>query len=106
MQDADIKIPDTFPGSPYIHGSDVIARLMFIDHDPRFSKYPLRDMGPHMTAQDAMENSCAYVRASADSMAIELDDFCQTIGGHIHMALVTRDEGFQWISGFEPGVSD
>jgi len=105
LQEPEIREPPLSPGYLFVWGSDVVARLLFQDEDPRFSRYVVRRVHPHnMTVQDVVERACAYIEACSDPLAIDLDSFCSTIGGHIHIATITREEGFQWIPGFSPLV--
>jgi len=43
-----------------------------------------------------------YIRACRTSEALQIDEKCAEIGGHIHAATVTPKEGFRWVAGFEP----
>lgn len=101
LQEPEIREPQLYPGHQTIYGSDVVARLLFVDEDPRFSRYRGRRIfAPEMTVMDAVERSIAYISACSDPVALELDEFCRTIGGHVHIATVKLDEGFQWLPGF------
>jgi hypothetical protein len=46
-------------------------------------------------ASDAVEAAQSYIAACSTPAAAILDSFCKTIGGHIHIATLTREE-FKW----------
>jgi hypothetical protein len=93
----------TPPRNPLLSGS-AIAELMYGKNDPRFAKY-VRPITRTGTLKEAEEYAKNYIEACSDPIAAEIDPACHGIGGHIHMATLTRQEGFRWISGFEPKVS-
>jgi len=93
----------TPPQNPLLSGS-AIAELMYGRRDPRFAKY-FRAISRTGTLKEAEEYARNYIEACSDPIAAEVDPACRGIGGHIHMATLTRQEGFSWISGFEPSES-
>ncbi len=68
-----------------------------------FSKYRtevlLIDPPPFdTTIEEAAAIAKTHILACCDPAAIEYDKtFCAGIGGQIHIAKVTRSDGFQWI---------
>jgi hypothetical protein len=56
----------------------------------------------NMALQEAITVAHNRVRAQRDPIAVELDQVCRGIGGHIHIATVTPAFGFAWVKGFEP----
>ena len=90
----------TPPQNPLLSGS-AIAELMYGKRDPRFARY-FRNLSRDGTLKDAEEYARNYIEACSDPIAADIDPACGGIGGHIHMATVTKQEGFNWIPGFEP----
>jgi hypothetical protein len=58
-----------------------------VDH--RISRYANRNL-------DQLGTAVNFVEACRDPVAVEIDPFCQIIGGHIHAAELT-DNGFKWL---------
>jgi hypothetical protein len=50
-------------------------------------------------AQNMVER---YIKACSSPEAREMDDSCNGIGGHIHVARITQTVGFRWVLGREP----
>jgi hypothetical protein len=97
--DPHIKNPDEV-----IRGSRIVGKLIESE-DPRFAKY-YAPLSADPTALEVIEYSKKYIEAHADPAAIEIDPtVCSAIGGHIHIATITRSDGFRWVQGFQP-VSD
>jgi hypothetical protein len=87
---------------PIIYGSPIITNALFgLMPDARFAQYFVRWTSP-LQVETVKQISRSYIDACAVPLAIELDDFCLSIGGHLHAATVTRDAGFQWLPGFAP----
>jgi hypothetical protein len=65
---------------------------------------PIPELATHksMTAIIQTFTFDGYIAACSDPIALELDEFCHTIGGHIHVATVTPDHGFRWVPGLGP----
>jgi hypothetical protein len=85
---------------PIIYGSAEIARRIFKTDDPKLSSY--RVMGfrdsKQPTLSDGIEAMKNYVRACCDPEIARLDpEICATIGGRIHSAIVTPNDGFSWV---------
>jgi hypothetical protein len=80
---------------PTIHsvGSEVLANMMYYEAaivDPRLANYK---KGPN---DGVLEYITSYIKACSDPIALEIDPVCNTIGGHIHAAEVTRN-GLKWL---------
>jgi hypothetical protein len=88
-------------GRPQIHNHSLYYGYQTVYGSEFVSNSMRRDVGDR-TIRHAVERSCEYIRACADSGNIEADRFCLAIGGRIHITTVTRDVGFQWVPGFEP----
>ena len=83
-----------------IYGSTKIAHALYNTTDPRFDKYRLPPLGPNgrISLETGVSLVQNYFRACADPVAFELDpQSCSAIGGHIHIARVTPQAGFEWI---------
>jgi hypothetical protein len=93
----------------WFSGSPAVLSLLFDSDDPRFSEYrtdackrvAAREMHPEMrvTLSDAIEAGRKSIEACSRSspMALEIDkEFCEGIGGHIHVATITPEGGFDW----------
>jgi hypothetical protein len=57
-----------------------------------------------MTIEKAIDRSKRYIEACSDPVAIALSEEYARIGGRIHIATVTPNEGFQWVPGYEPAT--
>ena len=92
----------------WMYGSKDIADLLFATDDQRLAAYRIPkartnfSTGPP-TLRDAIEYAKSYIRACSDPVALQIDPkSCSAIGGHIHIASVTTDGGFQWWPDYEP----
>jgi hypothetical protein len=83
----------TPPCNLYSGAPEIASRYYSIHPDTRFKRY-YRD--PGKTLGGAIAHARGYIEACCDPMAMEIDTQCETIGGHIHVATVTRESGFQW----------
>jgi hypothetical protein len=90
----------------FYHGSIQIHDLMQ-RNDSRFCTGPyIRALEePVPLLSDAMRGailySRAYIEACSSAEARDLDPFCETIGGKIHMVSITPTDGIRWVPGFE-----
>ena len=99
----------------WLSGSPEVTQGLFDLDDPRFREFrtdackrvAARDRHPEIRVSlaDAVEAGRNYIEACSSPIARELDnESCRGIGGHIHIATITRD-GFSWIAapkGFRP----
>jgi hypothetical protein len=105
--DGVFQIPDIAPRplhmlhAPTVYGSPVLTDKLLLRPDIRFQQY-LMTWDIPMTTEEVIRLSRNYIAACADPVAIQMDDFCLSVGGDLHAANVTRDAGFQWVPGFEP----
>lgn len=52
---------------------------------------------------DAILYARAYIEGCSGPEAQRIDsEHCSKIGGHIHIAVITKDHGFEWVPGHEP----
>lgn len=106
MQPTDVSSYPLYAGTVIGYGSKVIADMLtsssrsgtWVDsyrYRPRNARAVLRSEGIAMVK--------ANIMASSDPRAVELDPTpCRGIGGHMVIATVTRNDGFQWVKGHEP----
>jgi hypothetical protein len=80
--------------APMVLGSKKIAELIY-KPDNRFKKYAVR-ITETSPMQDAIACVRGYLEACSTPLARKLDPFCEIVGGHIHIATVTPQCGFQW----------
>jgi hypothetical protein len=67
------------------------------DSDPRLSAYKGRAVfAEDMTLGDALEHSRLFIEAHFDPKAMAIDQNCLEVGGHIHIATITPQNGFRW----------
>jgi hypothetical protein len=72
------------------------------EEDDFFADYKPCKISEELTLADAIVIARNRVRAHFDPLAIKLDPSCRAMGGHIHIAKVTREDGLRWAPGFEP----
>jgi hypothetical protein len=48
------------------------------------------------TLSSGIAHAKGFLEACCDPLAAEIDSMCGGIGGHIHVAAMTRESGFQW----------
>lgn len=101
--------PEVIPhklDAPIRIGSEMMNFLFTHKTHPLYHRYlrPLSVQLPHLSdaVVNAIIESRAYIEACETDEARQLDPFCKTIGGHIHMAMVRLERGFQWVPGFKP----
>jgi len=83
-----------------LYGSEVVRKLLFQTNDPAFSDYrvPQINAPENVTLSEVADVARKYILACSDPAAMKLDNkHCAGIGGHIHMAKITPEEGFKWI---------
>lgn len=82
------------------YGSSMVNDILNDKDDPRFSRY--RSNLPRKLAEttlsEAIEITTQTIMAQSDPHALEIDpDVCSLIGGRIHIARLTKTEGFHWV---------
>lgn len=78
-----------------VTGSHIVAKALFEDHDPRFQRYHPADPD-RPTLEWAEAWTCGYIQACSDPIALQIDPLCKSIGGHMHVAEITLENGFRW----------
>jgi hypothetical protein len=87
---------ETPPKNNFNIGSRVIFRELFQEKkDSRFDKYR-KNVALNGSLHNATEAVRLIIEAQCDPVAAGLDPLCKGIGGHIHVAKLTRN-GFHWI---------
>ena len=81
--------------APLVLGSEKIAKIMYIEKDWRFRNYRIK-ITDSSSIQDAIACVKGYLRACSTPLAKRLDPFCEIVGGHIHVAMLIPQSGFQW----------
>jgi hypothetical protein len=85
----------------YYSGPTIISNCF--EKDARFARFRQEiQVSLPEGLKAAAERAVWYIRACDSDIGRELDAVgCSTVGGHIHMATITRENGFQWVGGFE-----
>jgi hypothetical protein len=87
------------------YGSNVVRELIFETDDPRFDPYrvPRVNRPDDVTITEVADAARKYILACSDLEALRIDEaHCAGIGGHIHMANITKEDGFKWLPEFRP----
>ena len=80
------------------------SSLLRLACDVRFEKYktPLGHNQFGDLLSHAIDHASAFLTAASGPEAMELDPTrTKTIGGHIHIAVITLNEGMRWVPGFK-----
>jgi len=84
-------------------GSQFVRELLLDRSDKTFEAYRVTPEQFPDALSYAVATARSHIQAHGDPAALALDaEVCRGIGGHIHIATVTPDRGFQWVEGFEP----
>lgn len=107
----DITSPGVVVGGVWQYGSRIVAGLMSARDQRFYNEHALRSPETPLPFSDEMYSGVvharAYIEACSSDEGRRLDPkACSTIGGHIHIASVTQQNGFQWVPGFEPAAKD
>jgi hypothetical protein len=84
-----------YPGFCFVSGSLPIRDLIR-KGDPRFAPFCAR-FDYRRSLEDASGFVKGYIEACCSPMALLVDPSCEELGGRIHVATVTPEDGFQWI---------
>jgi len=98
--EARLAAGELLPGRAIGHGSPMVWAVLF-------GKTPDNRLHPHRhicqslrptTVSQAVRVCRALIRAHCDPEALSIDrQKCEGVGGHIHIATVTPEEGFKWV---------
>jgi hypothetical protein len=101
---------DVVVGGVWLYGSKMIAKLLGAKDKRFYNERSLRPPDtaiPHFSPEmhRAVIHARAYIEgcSSPEGLALERK-ICSSIGGKIHMASITANEGFKWVPGFEPAT--
>ena len=83
------------PGFCFVSGS-LLIRDLIQQNDHRFAPYCLR-FDPTRSLEDAAGFFNGYIEACCSRAALFVDPECEGLGGHIHVATVAPENGFQWV---------
>lgn len=100
-------------GAQWYQGPEKVFDLMFGGYgesgNPMFTAYEQRSVElvfhPNETLRIYAQMAQAYISACSGSEAFAMDpQTCAGIGGRIHIATITPQDGFQWVPGYEPAA--
>jgi len=102
-REIDVKELNPAKVSHVFFGSDAVRdRLRLLITDPAFDEF--RNEGFRKvweandpTLIDGFEAVKSYINACASLQARLIDSYCNSIGGHTHIATITPSDGFQWL---------
>jgi hypothetical protein len=96
-RDAQFEINEQSLRGPLVSGSEIVADQMYRDpRDPRFSAFVL-ERGQSPSLETATQFARGYIEACSSPLGLEVDALiCKGIGGHLHMATITKS-GFTWV---------
>lgn len=88
-------VPNVLSG----YGSKIVFDLVGGREDGWAASYRTQPREPQALSLKEAETSVRnYVAACCDSRAMEVDpEHCWAIGGHIHIATITKSDGFKWV---------
>jgi len=80
----------------------IVGEILRDASDSRLTRYYKPSLsklfgGDPLSLAEAQEAALTCIEACSDPVAAEIDPCCHTVGGHVHMATITRSAGFQWI---------
>ena len=90
------------PGKPHVYGSGPLCGFLLCGARDHSALQLYRDICAPASSNtvQAVGAATAIVEAHCDPKALTIDKaLCQGIGGHIHIATVTPDDGFKWTTG-------
>jgi len=83
-----------------IYGPSGIKQRLFESADPMLTPYRVRGFqdSAQPNLSDGIEAMKNYVRACCDPEIAKLDpEMCAGVGGHLHLATITPNDGFEWV---------
>jgi hypothetical protein len=87
-----------------VWGSRRVEEVLRDTRDQRLSSYKAPPPAQASPIEQAVHIATNYIRACSDPEALQVDEEnCRAIGGRIHVASITPDDGFQWVPGYDPG---
>jgi len=107
-----LRKPDPFPddldvnvGRVVGYGSEKVSSRLS-NNSFKFRKYRLPRQNwtdRAVTLAEGIQHARDFIEAHKSEEARQIDEeMCSAVGGHIHIATVTRSDGAAWVPGFEP----
>jgi hypothetical protein len=84
---------DFWPGHCIVSGSVILRELIAQGH-PSFSGFCQFDYNRSLA--DAAGFVRGYIEACCSPVGLEFDPECEGLGGHIHVATLSPEDGFRW----------
>jgi hypothetical protein len=91
----EINPREVYPGACFVSGSLIVGGLISCG-DPRFAQFCAR-FDPSQSMEDATGYVNGYIEACCSRAGFSVDPECEGLGGHIHVAKVTPEHGFDWV---------
>lgn len=93
-----VRPTDFYPGFCFVSGSAIVRDLISAG-DPRFAGRFCDPwvIGDNTSLQQAVHFSQGYIEACKSQLALQIDPDCDGIGGHVHAATITPENGFKWV---------
>jgi hypothetical protein len=85
---------DFWPGRSIVSGSLIVGELIVQGH-PSFSEFCQFDY--NRSLEDAAGWVRGYIEACCSPVALKYDPGCEGLGGHIHVATISPQNGFRWV---------
>lgn len=80
--------------SAWMFGSEIVTQRLYGDGFADF----IKGITPEPTLENAKIFAQGYIEACSSPLGLEVDEpNCKGIGGHIHMATITKSDGFTWV---------
>jgi hypothetical protein len=107
LSEPEVTTCELMPMTPAFHGIPEIAKLVS-RNDSSLSHYmvPLDfDSEYNESVTTAVIASRAFIQACAGPEGAKINPKASAeINGYVHMVVITPQDGFQWVPGFDPGV--
>jgi hypothetical protein len=88
--------------SSQLFGSEIVIRSMYKNYpqaikDSRFDDF-VHELNKDASLEDAKQFAQGYIEACSSALGLEVDEsICKGIGGHIHIATISKEKGFNWV---------
>ncbi len=79
-----------------------VGQALLEANDPRLAQHYTPSLqklasGEPLSLLEAQGVATTCIKACDDPAALNIDPTCNTVGGHLHIATITLEEGFRWI---------
>lgn len=96
--DSDIRRLDLYGSPPIWKVYDDVADRRLAAYRPRWYSKNVQ-----WSLRATVDVATGYIKACGSQEGREIDSHvCKIIGGHIHVAMITPQDGFRWATGYEP----